>query len=152
MAMQLMRSHEARLAELARDIVGAARLRRDFVLGSGSRRRYCFDKYLFETKPSILRRGAALLADLVPPQTDRIAGPELGALGLATALSLEVGLPFVIARKAAKRASCGASGMVVEDLLSTGAPAIQAPRDACGTRSLADKPVFSPSRSRPDFS
>jgi len=96
------RDRERRLEELARDVVGAAYLRGDFVLSSGARSNYYFDKYLFETKPGILRRIASFLADLVPPQTDRIAGTELGAVALATALSLETGLPFVIARKGTK--------------------------------------------------
>jgi orotate phosphoribosyltransferase len=138
-ALQLPRSRQERLEELGRDIVGAAYLRGDFVLSSGARSRYYFDKYLFETKPSILRRVAAFLAEFVPPQTDRIAGPELGAVALATALSLEVGLPFVIARKAAKDYSTsrlvegelypGERVVVVEDVISTGAQAIQAARD-----------------------
>lgn len=132
----IARPREERLAELARDVVGAAYLRGDFVLSSGARSHYYFDKYLFETKPGILRRVASFLAELVPPQTDRIAGPELGAVALATALSLEVGLPFVIARKAAKDYSTsrlvegelypGERVIVVEDVISTGAQAIRA--------------------------
>ncbi len=134
--VQVIQPREQRLAELARDIVGAAYLRGDFVLSSGARSHYYFDKYLFETKPSILRRVASFLAELVPPQADRIAGPELGALALATALSLEMGLPFVIVRKAAKE--YGTSRLmegeiypaekvvVVEDVISTGAEAIRA--------------------------
>ena len=133
---QIARSREERRAELARDIVGAAYLRGDFVLSSGARSQYYFDKYLFETKPSILRRVASFLAEMVPPQADRIAGPELGAVALATALSLEIGLPFVIARKSAKEYSTsrlvegelypGEKVIVVEDVISTGAQAIRA--------------------------
>ncbi len=134
--VEFIQPREQRLAELARDIVGAAYLRGDFVLSSGARSHYYFDKYLFETKPSILRRVASFLAELVPPQTDRIAGPELGALALATALSLETGLPFVIVRKAAKEYGTsrlmegeiypGERVVVVEDVISTGAQGIRA--------------------------
>ena len=130
------RDRERRLAELARDVVGAAYLRGDFVLSSGARSNYYFDKYLFETKPGILRRLASFLAELVPPQTDRIAGTELGAVALATAVSLETGLPFVIARKGTKAYSTakmvegeiypGDRIAVVEDVISTGAQAIRA--------------------------
>jgi orotate phosphoribosyltransferase len=130
------RDRERRLAELARDVVGAAYLRGDFVLSSGARSNYYFDKYLFETKPGILRRLASFLAEMVPPQTDRIAGTELGAVALATAVSLETGLPFVIARKGTKAYSTaklvegeiypGDRVVVVEDVISTGAQGIRA--------------------------
>ncbi|HEX5451093.1 MAG TPA: orotate phosphoribosyltransferase [Candidatus Limnocylindrales bacterium] len=135
-ALAARRDRQRRLTELARDVVGAAYLRGDFVLSSGARSRYYFDKYLFETKPGILRRLASFLAELVPPGTDRIAGTELGAVALATALSLETGLPFVIARKGSKDYSTaklvegelypGERVVVVEDVISTGAQAIRA--------------------------
>jgi orotate phosphoribosyltransferase len=130
------RDRERRLAELARDVAGAAYLRGDFVLSSGERSSYYFDKYLFETRPGILRRLAAFMAELVPADTDRIAGTELGAVALATALSLETGLPFVIARKGSKTHGTarlvegelyrGDRVILVEDVVSTGAQAIQA--------------------------
>lgn len=127
---------EERRRELARDIVGAAYLRGDFVLSSGVRSTYYFDKYLFETRPSILRRIASLCVELVPSTVDRIAGPELGAVALATALSLESGLPFVIVRKSGKdygtnrlvegELFAGESVLIVEDVISTGTQAINA--------------------------
>lgn len=128
----------ARRAELARDIVSAAYLRGDFVLSSGARSRFYFDKYLFETKPTILRRIASLLAERVPADVDRIAGPELGAVALTAALSLEAGLPFVIVRKVSKdyatsklvegELHAGERILIVEDVLSTAAQAIRAAR------------------------
>jgi orotate phosphoribosyltransferase len=133
---QIMAPREQRLAELGRDLLSAAYLQGDFVLSSGVRSRYYFDKYLFETKPGILRRLAHFLAELVPPQTDRLAGPELGAVALATAVSLETGLPFVIVRKSAKGYATsrvvegelypGEKVTVIEDVLSTGTQAIRA--------------------------
>jgi orotate phosphoribosyltransferase len=129
-------AREERIAELGRDLVNAAYLRGDFVLSSGMRSSYYFDKYLFETKPSILRRVATFLAELIPHQTDRIAGPELGAVALATAVSLETGLPFVIVKKRSKDYAtkrvvegelyAGERVVVVEDILTTGAAAIRA--------------------------
>jgi len=93
------RTRDERLAELARDIAAAAYLKGDFVLSSGLRSSFYLDKYLFETKPGILRRVASLVADILPRETERIAGPELGAVPIATAVALETGLPFVIVRK-----------------------------------------------------
>jgi orotate phosphoribosyltransferase len=127
---------ERRLAALGRDVLAAAYLEGDFVLSSGARSSYYLDKYLFETRPEILRRIASFLAELIPPGTDRIAGPELGAVALATALSLETGLPFVIVRRAAKEYSTsrlvegvlqpGDGVVVVEDIITSGAQAIHA--------------------------
>jgi orotate phosphoribosyltransferase len=127
---------EQRLAELGRDLLSAAYLQGDFVLSSGVKSRYYFDKYLFETKPGILRRLASFLAELVPPQTDRLAGPELGAVALATAVSLETGLPFVIVKKEPKGYATsrlvegelypGERVVVIEDVLTTGTQAIRA--------------------------
>jgi orotate phosphoribosyltransferase len=130
------RDRDERRQELGRDLVSAAYLRGDFVLSSGMRSSFYFDKYLFETKPGILRRVSNLLAEEIPPGIDRIAGTELGAVALAVALSLEMGLPFVIARKAPKGYSTsravegelypGERVVVVEDVISTGAQAILA--------------------------
>jgi orotate phosphoribosyltransferase len=122
--------------ELGRDLVNAAYLRGDFVLTSGLRSSYYFDKYLFETKPGILRRVAGLIATMVPPEADRLGGPELGAVALTTAVSLETGLPFVILKKHAKEYGTSKSiegelyrrerVVVIEDILTTGGEAIRA--------------------------
>lgn len=89
---------ETALAELRADIVRAAYIEGDFVFASGIRRNYYFDKYLFETRPALLRRLGRFLAELVPHDTERLAAPALGAVALGTALSLELGLPLVIVR------------------------------------------------------
>jgi orotate phosphoribosyltransferase len=129
-------SRADRLAALGRDLVAAAYLEGDFVLASGMRSNYYFDKYLFETKPSLLSPLAELLADSVPPETDRLAGPELGAVALAAAVSLQTGLPFVIVKKRSKdyatrktiegELNAGDRIVVVEDILTTGAAAVHA--------------------------
>lgn len=121
---------------LARAIVDSAYLEGDFILSSGAHSAYYLDKYLFETRPEILRPLAAALASLMPADVDRIVGTELGAVALATALSLETGLPFVIARKGAKEYSTAKSiegllergdrTVVVEDVITSGAQAIKA--------------------------
>ena len=123
-------------AALGRDIVAAAYLEGDFVLSSGARSNYYLDKYLFETKPGILRRVASALVDLVPPTSERIAGPELGAVPLAAALSLETDLPFAIVRKDEKGYGTGRGVegelhpgehvVVIEDVVTSGAQAIRA--------------------------
>src|ERR1700716_755111 len=78
---------------LGRDLVEAALLRGTFLLRSGAQSNYYLDKYLFTTQPDLLRRIAAELADLLPSDVQRLAGPVLGAVPLVTALSLQTGLP-----------------------------------------------------------
>jgi orotate phosphoribosyltransferase len=130
------RTLDADREQLARDMVAAAWLEGDFVLRSGRRSRYYFDKYLFETQPAILRRVGKQLAGLVPAGTQRLAAPELGAILLGGAVSLELELPLVLVRKQAKgygtsRAlegvlQAGDRVTVIEDVLTTGGAAIDA--------------------------
>jgi orotate phosphoribosyltransferase len=119
--------------ELAGALVEHAYLEGDFVLRSGRRSRYYLDKYRFETRPDLLRplgeRIAAAVAEHAPHAT-RLAGPELGAVALVAAASLESGLPFVIVRKAAKEYGTakriegpfeeGESVCLVEDVVTSG--------------------------------
>ncbi|HEY4027227.1 MAG TPA: orotate phosphoribosyltransferase [Candidatus Dormibacteraeota bacterium] len=135
----------AELAELARDVVEAAWLTGDFVLSSGRRSSYYLDKYLFETQPGILRRVGRHLAELVPADTQRLAAPELGAVLLGAAVSLELDLPLVLVRKETKQYGTrraiegvlepGDRVTVIEDVLTSGGEAIRAiekVRDAGG--------------------
>src|SRR5579884_3572011 len=122
------------LRELARDLVHAACLRGEFLLSGGTRSTYYFDKYLFVTRPSILRRLGRFLAELVPLDTDRIAVSELGAVPLGAAVSMEVGLPFVIVKEESAPRPVegelhrGERVVVVEDVVNTGSQALRAVR------------------------
>jgi len=126
-------------AELARALREAAYLEGDFVLRSGRRSRYYLDKYRFETRPDLLRPLGAAIAGAVrehEPEAERLAGPELGAVALAAAASLETGLPFLIVRKAAKDYgtanrlegvhAAGECVCLVEDVVTSGGAAIEA--------------------------
>ena len=122
--------------QLGRDLVAAAYLTGDFILSSGAHSKFYFDKYLFETKPDVLRRVAASLAQMIPPGVDRLAGPELGGVALATAVSLASGIPFVIVRKASKdygtskavegEINAGERILVVEDVVTSAGEALKA--------------------------
>ena len=92
----------AELRELGRDLVKASYLKGDFVLRSGRRSNRYFDKFLFETDPVLLKRLGHHLAELVPEATRRLAAPELGAVLLGGAVSLETGLPLLLVRKEPK--------------------------------------------------
>jgi orotate phosphoribosyltransferase len=75
---------------------------------------------------------------MIPPGVDRVAGPELGGVPLATAVSLETGLPFVIVKKEPKgygtdnlvegELNEGDRVVVLEDIMTTGAQGIHAAR------------------------
>jgi orotate phosphoribosyltransferase len=125
--------------ELARGLREAAYLEGDFVLRSGRRSKYYLDKYRFETQPDLLRALGVSLASSVrerEPEADRLAGPELGAVALAAAASLETGLPFLIVRKAAKDygtanrlegvSAPGECVCLIEDVVTSGGAAIDA--------------------------
>ncbi|MEO6351111.1 MAG: orotate phosphoribosyltransferase [Candidatus Limnocylindrales bacterium] len=83
---------------LAQQIADAAVLRGTFTLRSGQTSSYYIDKYRLTTDPKLLERIAAALAMALPPSIDRLAGTALGAVPLATAVSLATGLPCVFVR------------------------------------------------------
>jgi orotate phosphoribosyltransferase len=123
------------LAGLGRDLVNASYLKGDFVLRSGKRSNRYFDKFLFETEPALLRRLGKHLAALVPAHTQRLAAPELGAVLLGGAVSMEMGLPLVLIRKEPKgygtskqiegRFEAGDRVTVIEDVVTTGGDSLR---------------------------
>jgi orotate phosphoribosyltransferase len=120
---------------LARELVKASYLKGDFILRSGKRSNRYFDKFLFETDPSLLKRLGVQLAALVPRETQRLAAPELGAVLLGGAVSMETGLPLVLVRKEPKgygtakqlegRVSPGDRVTVIEDVVTTGGDSLR---------------------------
>jgi orotate phosphoribosyltransferase len=130
---------ELTLAELGAALREHAYLEGDFVLRSGRRSRYYLDKYRFETRPDLLAPLGDRLARLVAehePEAVRLAGPELGAVPLAAAVSLASGLPFLIVRKQAKDygtanrlegvSQPGECVCLVEDVVTSGGAAVAA--------------------------
>jgi orotate phosphoribosyltransferase len=123
---------------LASALVEHAYLEGDFLLRSGKRSRYYLDKYRFETRPELLRplgeRISATVREHAGDAT-RLAAPELGAVALATAASLESGLPFLIVRKEAKEYGTanrlegpyeeGECVCLVEDVVTSGGALIE---------------------------
>jgi orotate phosphoribosyltransferase len=120
----------------------------EFKLTSGATSRYYVDVKAALTHPATLRliardvrRAAAGLGAF-----DAVAGMELGAVPLATAVSLEADLPLLIVRKGERKHGTGkriegpdASGrrvLVVEDVTTSGgstADCVQVLRDAGAT-------------------
>ncbi|MDI6760772.1 MAG: orotate phosphoribosyltransferase [Candidatus Brocadiaceae bacterium] len=121
---------------LAKELVAVAYLEGDFDLSSGKKSKYFFDKYLFEAEPKLLGLVTEYLLEMIPPGTQRLAGMEIGAIPLITALSLKSGIPFVIVRKTKKSygtarlveggLSQGDVVVLVEDVVTTGQQALRA--------------------------
>ena len=125
--------------ELREAIREHAYLAGDFVLRSGKRSSFYLDKYRFETRPTLLRalgRELAAAVRLYEPGADLLAGPELGAVALAAAASLEAELPFLIVRGAAKEYGTanrlegayeqGQCVCLIEDVVTSGGAACEA--------------------------
>jgi orotate phosphoribosyltransferase len=116
--------------ELASKIYAVSHLTGEFTLRSGTTSTEYFDKYLFESDPSLIRAIAEGLAPLVPGGTDALAGLELGGVPLATMVSQVTGLPALFVRKEAKTyGTCrlaeggevdGRRLTIVEDVVTSG--------------------------------
>jgi len=102
-----------------------------FKLSDGSLTDYYIDKYVFETQPELLAEIAGRIAERIDPEEiDVVAGPELGAVPLVTAVSLQTGIPSAYIRKGQKHHGTqarveGSIGkgdrvVVVEDVTTTG--------------------------------
>lgn len=135
--------------DLARAIYKVAHLTGEFKLRSGLTSNEYFDKYRFEAQPELLREIARQLKPLVPKGTQALAGLEMGGIPIATALSLETGLPVVFVRKAAKDyGTCrfaeglpGISGLrlcVVEDVITTGGQVVISTGDLRGDGAIVE--------------
>jgi orotate phosphoribosyltransferase len=88
--------------DLAKKVFQACHLTGDFLLRSGTRSTEYFDKYRLEANPELLFQIAVKMKNLIPSDTQILAGLEMGGIPIATALSLLTGLPICFVRKTAK--------------------------------------------------
>jgi orotate phosphoribosyltransferase len=120
--------------DLTQAIYDVAHLTGEFKLRSGITSNEYFDKYQFESDPKLLKAIAEHMAPMVPEGTEYLAGLEMGGLAIATALSLETGIPAVFVRKKAKDyGTCklaegpsieGMKLLIVEDVITSGGQVI----------------------------
>lgn len=120
--------------ELKNKIYQSSHLTGKFLLRSGTYSSEYFDKYRFESQPEILKAISKELASLVPKNTDILAGLEMGAIPIATALSLELNLTCVFVRKENKKYGTskviegidikGKNICMIEDIITTGGQVI----------------------------
>ncbi len=121
--------------DLARRISQASQLTGRFRLRSGEYSDLYFDKYRFESDPELLGEIANGMRNLVPPETDVLAGLELGGVPVCTALSLLTGIRAAYVRKSAKDYGTmnlcegavikGKKVCVIEDIISTGGQVLE---------------------------
>ena len=124
---------------LASRVFAASHLTGTFVLRSGRTADRYFDKYRFESDPSLLAAIVEELAPLVPPSTDGLAGLELGGVPIATMLSAHTGLPSFFVRKQAKKYGTericeggdirGMRLLLVKDVVTTGGQILLSAQD-----------------------
>jgi len=121
--------------ELAAKVKNVAYIEGDFVLRSGKRSNYYIDKYRFSSRPEILAEFGKKMAEFTDG-AEVVAGPELGAVALAAAVSMESGIPMAIVRKSRKEHGTakliegepvkGKKVLLVEDVGTTAGAALSA--------------------------
>jgi orotate phosphoribosyltransferase len=121
---------------LAARIKQCAKLKGQFTLRSGKVSDTYFDKYQFESEPSLLLAIAQAMVPLVPPGTQVLAGLEMGGIPVVTMLSQVTGLPAAFIRKQPKQyGTCrfaegtslvGRQFVLVEDVVSSGGAILDA--------------------------
>lgn len=91
------------MPDLASRIVSISHLTGQFTLRSGAQSTEYFDKYLFESDPTLLEDIArSMMCKLVPEGTEMLAGLEMGGIPVVTMLSHYSGIPCLFVRKTAK--------------------------------------------------
>ena len=110
----------------------------DFTLTSGAKSKYYVDVKMAATDPKTLKLVAKGFAEILRNRGgfDAVAGMELGAVPLATAVSLEANLPLLIIRKGERKHGTGKRiegrdpkgwrVFVVEDVTTSGGSTVEA--------------------------
>jgi orotate phosphoribosyltransferase len=121
--------------ELGSSLIRTCLVKGEFRLRSGMIAREYFDKYRFESDPRLLSATAGELVQLLPGDTQALAGIELGGVPIATAASQLSGIPALFIRKEAKEYGTGrlveggdVKGrrlVVVEDVVTSGGQLLQ---------------------------
>ena len=136
---------------LAAAIYDRAHLTGTFLLRSGATSNEYFDKYLFESDPELLVAITEAMVQLVPPDTDMLAGLELGGVPLAVVLGQITGLPVLFVRKRAKEYGtrrlaeggdvAGKKLLIVEDVVTSGGQVVLSTNELRALGAVIDSAV-----------
>jgi len=120
-------------------IIDTCLIEGDFLLASGVRSTYYFDKYMFESDPELLNEITHKLTETGVEHwrnIDYVAGLEMGGISIATVVSSIMDIPMVQVRKKAKEygtAKCiegpnvsGKRVTIIEDVVTSGKAVMQA--------------------------
>lgn len=121
--------------DLAKEIYDIAHITGEFLLRSGKISNEYFDKYKFESIPTLLDSIASHMQELVPEETAILAGLEMGGIPLASVISLKKNIPTIFVRKHAKEYGTrklaegtdfkGQKVCIIEDVVTTGGQIIE---------------------------
>ena len=127
------------LEQLAKRIFQCSHLTGSFLLRSGKTSTEYFDKYQFESDPTLLKEIGRQMVQLIPKGTDYLAALEMGGIPIATALSFETGIPVIFVRKTSKEyGTCkfaegpvikGKRLTLIEDVITTGGQVVTSTAD-----------------------
>ncbi len=111
----------------------------DFTLASGAKSNYYIDIKKASTNPQVLYLISQVMAEKMQDENlrpNRIAGVVLGSVPLAAALSMAVGIPYVMVRKEKKDhgtgkliegdLNTGDKVLVIEDVITTAGSSVKA--------------------------
>ncbi len=107
----------------------------EFTLTSGKKSRYYLDIKRITTHPDQLGLISALIASRLTEDIDILAGPELGAVPIVTAVALRSGLPYAMIRKEARshgtgrkiegELEAGQKALLIDDVTTSGGSLIK---------------------------
>ncbi len=125
--------------ELGKKIWDVSHLTGEFKLRSGAVSNEYFDKYRFESIPSLLKEIGLQMSALLPDNFDLLAGLETGGIPIAVMISQETGKPAVFVRKIAKQYGTaklaegaeikGKKLVIIEDVVTSGGQILLSAKD-----------------------
>jgi len=125
--------------DLAKEIYNVAHITGEFLLRSGKISNEYFDKYKFESDPTLLDSISFYMKELIPDKTEILAGLEMGGIPLASAISLKTNTPVIFVRKKAKEYGTrklaegtdfkGKKVCIIEDVVTTGGQIIESAKE-----------------------